>query len=144
VAESRPDSSEQNPPPHVPIATRPPERVGGLTVLRGVARCMIRSGVGAVVVESPVGKLGLVTAGDLIEAIANGADPDLVWAGDIMRPIPRTVSHARHPVDVGEEMATYELEVVTVTGDDEGLGIATALDVLRAVLRSTRKSQDRS
>jgi CBS domain-containing protein len=134
---------ERNTPAHVRIATRRPERVGGLTSLRGVARCMTKSGVGAVVIESPMGRLGLVTAGDLIEAIAKGADPDLVWAGDIMRPFPRPVSHARHPVEVGEEMTTYELEVV-VTDDGNGLGVATALDVLRAVLHSTRESESRS
>jgi len=126
------------------IPARVPGRVGGLTILRDVARCIARSGVGAVIVESPVGKLGLVTAKDLIDAIANGADPDVVWAGDIMRPLPRTVSSSRHPVEVGEEMTAYELEIVTVTGDDAGLGVASALDVLRAVVQHARDVENRS
>lgn len=44
---------------------------------------MTETGVGAVFVDSPLGPAGIVTADDVIEAIATGADPDTVWEGEI-------------------------------------------------------------
>jgi CBS domain-containing protein len=87
--------------------------------------------------------MGLVTATDLIEAVAGGADPDLVWASEIMRPVPKIVSCRQDPAVVGEEMAAYELEVVTVLDEDSPLGMASALDVLGAVVRATKQPRRR-
>ncbi len=120
------------------IPARVPAHVDGLTSLRAVARAMVESGVGAVLVESPLGPAGLVTVYDVIEAVASGADPDTVWAGDITRPTPRMVSCEQHPTEVGEEMAAYGLEVVAVVDEDTAVGVASALDILGAVLRATR------
>jgi CBS domain-containing protein len=105
-----------------------------------VARAMIESGVHAVVVESPAGPVGLVTAQDVIEAVAAGADPDVVWAGEIMRPAPRMVSSRQHPAEIGEVMAAYDAEIVAVVDEDEPLGVVSALDVLRAVIRVARET----
>ncbi len=121
---------------------RVPTRVGGLTSLRSVTRSMVESGVGAVLVEDAVGPSGFVTAAHIIEAVAAGADPDIVWAGEIMRPVPRMVSCQQHPADVGEEMAAYELDVVAVFDDDAPVGLATALDILGAVVRGTRDPRE--
>ncbi len=123
------------------IPARMPAHVGGLTSLRGVAQSMMESGMSAVLVESPVGPAGLVTARDVVEAVAGGADPDLVWAGEIMRPLPRMVSCEEHPADIGAEMSAYELEIVAVVDDDTPLGVASALDILGAVLRAARESK---
>jgi CBS domain-containing protein len=123
------------------IPVRVPAQVDGLASLRVVARCMADSGVGAVLVENRVGPVGLVTAKDVIEAVAAGADPDVVWAGEVMRPAPRVVSCEQHPADVGAEMAAYELEVVAVVDEDTPLGVASALDVLGAVIRVVRDTK---
>jgi CBS domain-containing protein len=100
------------------IPTRVAASVDGMETLRSVARSMVESGLGATLVENPAGPMGLVTATDLIEAVAGGADPDLVWASEIMRPVPKIVSCRQDPAVVGEEMAAYELEVVTVLDED--------------------------
>jgi predicted transcriptional regulator len=105
---------------------------------------MVESGIWAVVVEDPVGPSGLVTAKDIIAAIAAGADPDVVWAGEIMRPAPRMVSCEQHPSDVGEEMAAGELDIVAVFDETESVGLATALDILGAVVRATREPKSPS
>jgi predicted transcriptional regulator len=123
------------------IPARAPAHVGGLTSLRSVARSMVESGVRAVLVEDPVGPTGLVTAKDIIEAVAAGGDPDVVWAGEIMRPTPRMVSCRQHPADVGEEMAACELDIVSVFDEDASVGLATALDILGAVVRASRNPQ---
>jgi CBS domain-containing protein len=100
---------------------------------------MAESGVHAVLVESPAGPVGLVTARDVIEALAVGADPDVVWAGEIMRPATRMVSCDQHPAAIGEEMAAQDLEMVAVVDEDAQLGVASALDVLRAMVGAARE-----
>jgi CBS domain-containing protein len=125
------------------IPTRVAASVDGMETLRSVARSMVESGLGATLVENPAGPMGLVTATDLIEAVAGGADPDLVWASEIMRPVPKIVSCRQDPAVVGEEMAAYELEVVTVLDEDSPLGMASALDVLGAVVRATKQPRRR-
>ncbi len=121
------------------IPSRVPARVDGLASLRVVTQRMLESGVGAVLVESPLGPVGLVSANDVIEAIAGGADPDTVWAGEVARPTPRMVSCRQHPAAVGEEMAAYQLEIVAVVDEDAPVALASALDVLGAVLRAARE-----
>ncbi len=134
------EDSESGPARRIPA--RVPARVGALESLRTVTQAMVASGLGAVLVESPLGPTGFVTAKDVIEAVANGADPDTVWAGEITRPTPRTVSCNQHPADVGAEMAAYELEIVAVVDEDASLGVASALDVLGAVLRLAKESTE--
>ncbi len=133
---NQPDARTEGP---TRIPTRTPAHVSELTNLRAVARCMVESGIGAVLVENPVGPGGLILARDIIEALAAGAEPDTVWAGEIMRPAPRMVSHEQHPIDVGAEMAAYELEVVAVFDEDASVRVASALDVLGAVVRAAAK-----
>ncbi len=126
------------------IPARVPARVDGLASLRTVAQGMMESGVGAVLVETPLGPAGIVTANDVIEAIATGADPDTVWAGEITRPAPRMVSCQQHPAAVAEEMAAYRLEIVAVVDEDSLVALASALDVLGAVLRAAREGTPNS
>jgi CBS domain-containing protein len=126
---------------HIPA--RVPGRVDSLSSLRTVARSMTESALGAVLVESPLGPLGLITANDVIEALGNGADPDLVWASEVARPVPSMVSCEQHPAEVAEQMAAYKLEVVAVVDGDAPVALASALDVLAAVLRTTRERAER-
>jgi CBS domain-containing protein len=121
------------------IPARVPAQVDGLKSMRVVARAMVESGVHAVLVESPAGPVGVVTAKDVIEALAAGADPDLVWAGEIMRPAPRMVSCDQHPAAIGAEMAAYDLEIVAVVDEDAQMGVAFALDILGAMISAARE-----
>jgi len=120
------------------LRARVPARVEVSTRLRAVARAMVETKMDAVLVDSQSSTC-LVTARDLIEAIAAGADPDVVWAGDVMRPIPRVIDREQHPTVVGEEMAAYELEFVAVVDEHERVGLASALDVLEAITRALRE-----
>lgn len=121
------------------IPARVPAQVDGLASVRDVARTMVESGVHAVLVESPAGPVGLVTAKDVIEALAVVADPDVVWAGEIMRPAPRMVSCDQNPSAIGEEMLANDLEIVAVIDEDAQLGVASALDIFGAMIRAARE-----
>ncbi len=90
-------------------------------------------------VENPAGPVGLVTARGIIEAVAGGADPDIVWAGEIMQAMPTVVGCEEHPADIGEVMATYDLEIVAVVDEDAPVRVASALDILGAVIRAERE-----
>ncbi len=111
-----------------------PAHVDGMTSLRGVALSMTETGLNAVLVDNSVGPVGLVTAMDVVGALARGGDPDRLWAGDLMRAAPETVTDKRNPVEVGEQMAAYELDVVAVLNDSAPVGVASALDVLCEIL----------
>ncbi len=124
------------------IAARVPARVSSMASLRFAAQTMVESGVGAVLVESPIGPVGLVTPSDLVEAIAAGADPDVLWAGEISRPAPKIVSCQQNPVKLGEEMVADRLEMVAVMDDGITVGVASALDILRAVLHRAQGTHD--
>ena len=95
---------------------------------------MVESGVPAVLVENPIGPVGLLTVGEVVEAIAGGADPDIVWAGETSRLVPKVVSCAQHPVTLGREMVDAALDVVAVMDEGVEVGVTSALDVLGAVL----------
>jgi hypothetical protein len=53
-----------------------------------------------------------------------GGDPDVVWAGEIMRSVPLTVSCQQHPANIGEEMAAHDLEIVAVVDEESPVGVA--------------------
>jgi hypothetical protein len=59
-----------------------------------------------------------------------------------MHPTPKVVSDQDHPVDVGEQMARHEVDVVGLVSEGAPVSVAFALDVLRAVL-SLRDLHDR-
>ena len=123
---------DQNPPWVAPMVT-----------LRDVAIAMATSGRGAILVKSPLGPFSMVTARDVIEAVAAGVDPDLVWASDVARSAPPTVGCAWRASEIGAVMVRGRDEVVVVV--DEGIPIAltSALDVLEAVLgRSEQNEQN--
>ena len=124
------------------IPARVPARVSSMASLRFAARTMVESGVAAVLVESPIGPVGLVTAYDLVEAIAAGADPDVLWAGEISRPASKVVSSRQNPVKLGEDMVAERLEMVAVMDEGIPVGVVSALDVLRAVLRRVQGTHD--
>ena len=48
----------------------------------------------------------------------------------------------QHPAMVAEEMTLYELEIVAVIDDDVPLGVASALDVLGALVQAAKEEGD--
>jgi CBS domain-containing protein len=54
------------------------------------------------------------------------------------------VSCQQHPVAVAEEMAAYRLEIVAVVDEDSPVALASALDVLGAVLRAAKQGAENS
>ena len=61
------------------LARRELVTVGEATTLRSLARLMGERDIGAVVVERPGSPTGVVTERDVVRALADDADPDVVW-----------------------------------------------------------------
>jgi CBS domain-containing protein len=68
------------------VASVPPE-----ATLREVAVVLTEGEVGLLAVSGPEGMLGVISERDIAAASADGADPDEVWASDVMTDQPLCV-----------------------------------------------------
>jgi CBS domain-containing protein len=68
------------------IMSTPVSQVDGQASLREVAEALTSAGVGALVVVDGERTLGVVSERDVVRALAQGGDPDLVWAADVLAP----------------------------------------------------------
>ena len=86
------------------IMSTPVSQVDGQASLREVAEALTSAGVGALVVVDGERTLGVVSERDVVRALAQGGDPDLVWAADVLAPETvwpgRRTASALSPVDV--------------------------------------------
>jgi CBS domain-containing protein len=66
------------------IMTVPPVVVAPDLCLRDVAKCLQEGKAGAAIVTRSGQVMGIISERDFVYATANGADPDVVWAADVM------------------------------------------------------------
>jgi CBS domain-containing protein len=132
-------SGEQAPVPRpdAPVAevmARDPITVDEKLTLRSLAAVLAEADVGAVLVAKPDGTVGVVSERDVVRALADDADPDLIWSADVMT---EDVVQTRpeDPILVASaRMLDHRIRHLVVT-DDEGrvVGVVTARDLLRAL-----------
>jgi CBS domain-containing protein len=112
------------------VMNGPPVFVRITDALQAVAEVMSREGVGAAIVRGPRGPEGIITERDIVEALAEGAKADDVWASDIASLDLVTVEPNATVRDVIRKMAEYGIRHVPVTADGEVLGMVSARDIL--------------
>lgn len=109
------------------------EVVGTETTLADAAETMIEAGVGSLAVVDGRTLAGILTERDIVEAVADGADPDDATVAEWMSESPDTV---KPDADV-EDAATWLLEMgyrhLPVMDGDELLGIVSIRDLLWAI-----------
>ena len=113
------------------------EVIGPEATLLDAAEHMIKSGVGCLGVISRRELVGILTEHDLVQAVADDADPEVATVADWMSEAPDTM-----PSDVlVREAATWLLEAgyhhLPVMEAGELLGIVTVKDLLWAMLDVT-------
>lgn len=119
------------------IAMAPLITLEGEATLREVAQTLDSADIGAVVVlPSDSETVAIVSERDIVRALANGADPDEVWAADVVPAEPRWVSPSQSIRSVGEEMLASGARHLLVMGDGELVGMVGARDVLRIMGRA--------
>lgn len=122
------------------FATSPVAVVEPETSARVVAQLMRRHHIGALVVVDALDKnkpVGIVTDRDLVlELMAEGLDPAVFTAGDIMSVDLVTADPAMDAMDAVQLMRKYRLRRLVITDTDGHLaGIVTIEDVLAFMTR---------
>jgi CBS domain-containing protein len=106
--------------------------------LREVATVLADEDIGAVIVRNELGMSGILTERDVTRAVAEGADPDVVWAADIMTPDPIGADAEDTILAVAERMITANIRHIPVLHDAQPVGILSARDIMRALADALR------
>lgn len=102
--------------------------------LREVAEALHRAGVGAAVVTDADQPVGIVSERDVVRALAEGGDPDSIWAGDAMTPDPVWSGPDDEIAAVAEAMRLHEIRHVPVRSQGRLIGIVSVRDVLDVLM----------
>jgi len=120
------------------IMGRRPVGVPQAATLRELARELEDDEIGAVVVESPRGIVGLVSERDLVGAVAAGDDLDDRQVADLMS-IDLVTARPDDPIGlVGTRMDDAGVRHVLVAEGATAVGIVSVRDILPALLRGLR------
>ncbi len=98
--------------------------------LRSLAAVLAELDIGAVLVARPDGSVGVVSERDVVRALAEGADPDEVWAGDVMADSVVIAEPEETVVAVAERMVGETIRHVPVVDRGKVVGVVSARDVL--------------
>lgn len=113
------------------LMTEDPFSVEPDTSLRHVCAMLSKNNIGAVLVDGEKESAqGIVSERDIVTALYEGADPDEVWASDVMTVVPITTPHYSPIIEVGEKLVGFGIRHVIIERDDQTVGIVSARDVL--------------
>lgn len=112
-----------------------PVYVDPTATIRSAAVTMREHMVGSVLVAfEEAHRLGIVTEQDITRALADGADPDEVWAADVMTD-PLTVAAIHEDIgDVLQRMIEEGIRHVPVIEGSQVLGVVSLFDLVVARL----------
>jgi len=127
--------------PHDPVRTV--MSAGAVSVderltLRSLAAVLTELGIGVAIVARPDGSAGVVSERDVVTALAEGADPDEVWAADVMAPDLVLAEPEERIADVAFRMVREGVRHVTIVERGTIVGVASARDVLPALSEFAR------
>jgi predicted transcriptional regulator len=111
---------------------------GAITVadamtLRSVAAVLAELDVGVAVVALPDRSAGVVSERDVVRALADGADPDEVWAADVMTS-ELVIAEADETVaDAARRMSVEGVRHLAVVDRGTIVGVVSSRDVLPIV-----------
>lgn len=117
--------------------TRQPVGVARDATLREVARVLTDDEIGAVLVESPGGPIGLVSERDLVGAVAAGDDLDDRQVADLMITDLVTARPGDTIRSVAALMDDAGVRHILVVDGVAVVGLVSVRDVLTVLLRST-------
>lgn len=105
--------------------------------LRDIAGAMAEESVGAVVLLGRDGPSMIVTERDVVEALADGADPDDVWGVEVAAVDLVAAEPEDRLIDVARVMAQHNIRHMPVRANGSVVGMVSARDVLRAVVTAS-------
>lgn len=98
--------------------------------LRSLAAVLAANDVGTALVALPDGSVGVASERDVVRALADGADPDEVWAADVMTSDLVIAEPDEDVVDVATRMTNEGVRHVAVVERGTILGVVSARDVI--------------
>jgi CBS domain-containing protein len=116
------------------IITEEPVSVGEKLTLRSIAAVLGEIDIGVVLVRCGDRPPGIVSERDVVRALGEGADPDVVWGPDVMAEKVVTVGADVRIIDVAFRMIDDRIRHVAVA-DDEGeiVGIVSMRDLFAII-----------
>ena len=106
--------------------------------LRSLAAVLAELDIGVALVARPDRSVGIVSERDVVRALAAGADPDEVWAADVMVDNLVFAEPEETIVDVAERMSDEVVRHVPVVERGTIVGVVSARDVLRPLVEYAR------
>ena len=108
--------------------------------LREVASSLTDEEVGLLVVSGPEGMLGVISERDIAAALADGADPDEVWASDVMSDEPICLDQEDSVLFAANHMIDDGVRHLPILASGNVIGMVSIRDVLRALTDAVRLS----
>jgi predicted transcriptional regulator len=108
--------------------------------LRSLAAVLAELDIGIALVAHPDGSVGVVSERDVVRALADGAEPDEVWAADVAIDDLVLAEPEEAIVDVAERMSAEIVRHVTVVDRGVIVGVVSARDVLPVLTDYARSS----
>lgn len=102
------------------------------TTVREAARLMTDHGINALFV--PGAEAGIVTSTDVVEAVADEADPTAVTVGDVMTSPVERVTRSLPLGEAAAMMTTFDIKHLPVIDEDNDyVGIISSTDITTAL-----------
>jgi CBS domain-containing protein len=117
------------------VASVPPE-----ATLRGVAVVLTEEVVALLAGSGPEGMLGVISERDIAAALADGADPDEVWASDVMTDQPLCVDQDDSVLFAANRMIDAGVRHLPILASGEVIGMVSIRDVLNPLTEAVRLS----
>jgi CBS domain-containing protein len=114
--------------------------VGEKLTLRAVADVLAELDIGVALVTRPDGSVGVVSERDVARALGAGADPDEVWAADVMIEDLVIAEPDETILDVAERMSAEGVRHVAVVDRGTIVGVVSARDLLPVLIAHARVS----
>lgn len=115
------------------LVAEEPVTVSEKLTLRGLAAVLAADDIGTTFVRRGDGSPGIVSERDVIRALANGADPDEVWAADVMTEELVTALADERILDVAIRLVAEDIRHAAVLDEDRVIGVVSARDLFRVV-----------
>jgi CBS domain-containing protein len=103
--------------------------IGEKLTLRSVAAVLTAEEIGAALVERTDGSFGIVSERDVTAALADDADPDVVWSADVMS-APVVTARVDEPImGVALRIIDEGIRHVAIVDGESVVGVVSARDV---------------
>jgi signal-transduction protein with cAMP-binding, CBS, and nucleotidyltransferase domain len=111
----------------------PPVFVEQEATLREASEAMADECVGSLVLGTPRYAFGIVTEGDIVRALADGADPDEMRVADVVSSDLISVEDCDSVAQVISVMAEWSIRHVPVVSNGAVVGMISARDIVRGL-----------